>query len=54
MSIVGILVNAGGAWIIYRKEAMHNSFGVLSLSHVIADFFTCAITLGWCAPTVLV
>ncbi|KAH7710281.1 CRE-SRX-12 protein, partial [Aphelenchoides avenae] len=53
LSIVGMSANAGAALIIRRKEAMHNSFGILCLSHVLADFITCAITLCWSPQTVL-
>ncbi|KAH7708643.1 hypothetical protein AAVH_24111 [Aphelenchoides avenae] len=51
-SLGGLIANAGAFLVIRKKEDLHNSFGLLCLSHVIADFLTSLITLLWCTPCV--
>lgn len=47
-SIAAILVNGWAMWCIYTKEALHNGFGAICMSHSIGEIVGAAVNLFWC------
>ncbi|KAH7701756.1 hypothetical protein AAVH_31107, partial [Aphelenchoides avenae] len=47
LSLATILSNCGALFIVHRKPAMHNSFGVLCVSHALGDIGAGIAKLAW-------
>ncbi|KAI1696263.1 serpentine type 7TM GPCR chemoreceptor srx domain-containing protein [Ditylenchus destructor] len=54
LSCLAVLVNCGGILMVWRKKALHNSFGFICVSHCAGDTIVNLVTLFWCTPLILV